>query len=159
MQAADRIKVNSPLCAKSGEPTSQRVTLRGSAMPSWVNVLPVFSFFAMLLAGAKTSRPYVIDLPLSREAHDKWRRGHLTAWVIGLIGGATFLFAALQGTEYPPVVGRTGVLVAFGGVIFGMINGYMNSVGVTLTRDHALLLKRVHPAFAASLPTSAAQVG
>lgn len=85
---AARTVVHSPLCAKTGRPTTQRVVLRGSAMPAWVSLLFVFSFFAMLIAGAATSRRYVIDIPFSHEAHDKWRRGKRAAWAIGLAGGA-----------------------------------------------------------------------
>lgn len=146
---AGRIVVDSPLCAKTGQPTTQRVILRGSAMPTWVNLLFVFSFVGMLLAGTATSRRYVIDMPFSHEAHAKWRRGKKLAWAIGLVGGATIvLSASREGSSVFTLVGVTAVAV---GVIVGLVNGAESNVGVGVTRDNDLVLTRVDPAFAATL--------
>lgn len=146
-----RFVLDSPLCAKTGRPTTQRVILRGSAMPTWVSFLFLFSFVGMLLAGAATSRRYVVDLPFSHEAHDKWRRGKTAAWAIGFSGATTIVLAASRGGS--SMVTLAGVAVVAVGVIVGMVNGAEGNVGVGLTRDGDLVLTRVHPAFAASLRT------
>lgn len=154
---AGRAVVDSPLCAKTGRPTTQRVILRGSAMPTWVNFLFVFSFVGMLLAGAATSRRYVVDLPFSREAHDKWRRTKRAAWAIGLVGGATIVLATSRGGS--SLVLLVGVALAVVGVVVGVVNSSEGNVGVGLTRDNDLILTRVHPAFVASLRAGETQPG
>lgn len=146
---AGRIVVDSPVCAKTGRPTGQRVILRGSAMPTWVNFLFVFSFVGMLLAGAATSRRYVIDIPFSHEAHDKWRRGKTVAWAFGLAGAATIVLVASRGGS--SMITLVGLAVVAVGLIVGLVNSAEGNVGVGLTRDNDLVLTRVHPAFAASL--------
>lgn len=146
---AGRIVVDSPVCAKTGRPTRQRVILRGSAMPTWVNFLFVFSFVGMLLAGAATSRRYVIDIPFSHEAHDKWRRGKTVAWAFGLAGAATIVLVASRGGS--SMITLVGLAVVAVGLIVGLVNSAEGNVGVGLTRDNDLVLTRVHPAFAASL--------
>lgn len=120
-------------------------------MPTWVNFLFVFSFVGMLLAGAATSRRYVIDLPFSHEAHDKWRRGKTAAWAIGLAGAIAIVLAASRGGS--SMITMAGVAVVAVGLVVGMVNSAEGNVGVGLTRDGDLVLTRVHPAFAASLRT------
>ena len=154
---AGRTVVDSPLCAKTGRPTTQRVILRGSAMPTWVNFLFVFSFVGMLLAGAATSRRYVVDIPFSHEAHDKWRGGRRAAWALVLLGGAAIVLAASR--EGSSMVTLIGVALAAIGVVVGVVNGAEGNVGVGLTRDNELVLTRVHPAFVASLQTGEAKTG
>lgn len=154
---ASRIVIDSPLCAKTGRPTTQRVVLRGSAMPTWVNFLFVFSFVGMLLAGAATSRGYVVDLPFSHKAHDKWRRGKRVAWAIGLVGGATVVLAAWRGES--SMMTLVGVALTIVGVVVGAVNSSEGNVGVGLTRDNEFVLTRVHPAFVASLRAGKAEPG
>lgn len=145
---AERIVVDSPLCAKTGRPTTQRVILRGSAMPTWVNFLFIFSFVGMLLAGAATSRRYVIDVPFAHEAHDKWRRGRRLAWAIGLVGAAAIVLAASR--DDAAFVTLAGVALAVVGLVVGVVNSTEGNVGVGLTRDNELVLTRVHREFVAS---------
>lgn len=118
-------------------------------MPAWVNFLFVFSFVAMLIAGAATSRRYVIDIPFSHDAHDKWRRGKRVAWAIGLAGGATTVVAAAgAGSSMVILLGIALVIV---GVVVGVVNSSERNVGVGLARGNDLVLTRVHPAFVESL--------
>lgn len=145
---AERIVVDSPLCAKTERPTTQRVILRGSAMPTWVNFLFIFSFVGMLLAGAATSRRYVVDLPFDHAAHDRWSRGRRLAWAIGLAGAAAIVVAASRGDS--SILTLAGVALAVVGLVVGVVNSTEGNVGVGLTRDNELVLTRVHREFVAS---------
>ena len=105
--------------------------------------------FAMLIAGAATSRRYVIDIPFSHEAHDKWRRGKRAAWAIALAGGATTVAGAVAGGSAMVIL--VGVALAVVGGVVGAVNSSEQNVGVGLTRGNDLVLTRVHPAFVESL--------
>lgn len=59
------------VCVKTGTPTADLLTIRGSAAPGWSWVMIVFGFLPWLVANLATSKRYAIEVPMHGAV---WRR-------------------------------------------------------------------------------------
>jgi hypothetical protein len=72
--------------------------------------------------------------------HRALGRASVAQVVVGLLLGVV---TSMQ--DSPTAVGF--LVVAVGGVVLGLVNEWVNSFGVRVSPDGALVLTRVHPAF------------
>jgi hypothetical protein len=52
------------VCAKTGTPTADTLTITGRAAPLWSATLMLFGFLPWLVASWASSRPYTVTVPL-----------------------------------------------------------------------------------------------
>jgi hypothetical protein len=131
------------VCVKTGAPTEGVAAVRGSARPQWTGVLVLFSFLAWVIALFMTGRRYALVVPLRGDVFRRHRtlgRASVAQVVVGLLLGVV---TSLQNS--PLAVGF--LAVAVGGVLLGLVNEWVNSFGVRLSPDGALVLTRVHAHF------------
>lgn len=131
------------VCVKTGVPTEEVASVRGSASPQWTGVLVLFSFLAWVVALFMTGRRYALVVPLREDVFRRHRalgRASVAQVVAGLaLGILTSLQDSLMAMGF--------LVVAVGGVVLGLVNEWVNSFGVRLSPDGALVLTRVHPRF------------
>jgi hypothetical protein len=145
-RAGSAVLVDLDTCVKTGQVTSQRVTLRGHTTPAWITVLLLFTVIGFLLAGAMTSRRYRVTLPFAHAVHDRWRKNRRWAWAVGLTGAAALVTATTRHGHADVWVG-IGLAFIAGSIVIGIANAIRNNVGIHMTRDDDLVLTRAHPAF------------
>jgi hypothetical protein len=138
----DLTVVPGDVCVQTGVTTTERIVIQGNAAPRWV-VVPVLwpYLFALFVRG------YRIELPMTYDALDLWRRMHRIAWVGTLGGTAAVPVGALAGLPAPMCL--LAVPVAFLG--FGVWNGLAHRPGIRRTWRGRTKLLRVHPAAAAEI--------
>lgn len=135
------VRLDVGVCVKTGATTDERVVMRGSTRPGWVDVLVVVSVIGWIIAAANTSRGYRIELPFLHARHDRWRRLRALCWALGALG--VVLAATLARGEF--------LVLAVAAVVGGLVNAQVNSVGMRQNRAGELMLVRVHPAAAAAI--------
>jgi hypothetical protein len=119
-RSGSHVVVASEICVKSGIRTTERVIIRGSTIPGWVNVLLFFTVIGWLIASRMTSRRYRIDLPFTHAIHGRWRRIRRIAWLLGLVGVGGTIWAAQADVEH------AGMLLglSIGGLTLGLRNAW-----------------------------------
>ncbi len=126
--------------------------MRGSTIPSWVNLLLLVSIVGYLFVGGMTSRRYRVTLPFVHARYAHWVRNKMLVLLAGAIGIGAVIAAAVVEDE-----GLVGVLLGFGlavslaAVVLGTINSWRNHVGFYVSREGDLVLTRAHPAFAEAI--------
>jgi hypothetical protein len=139
------------ICVKTGLPTEDVAAVRGSASPQWTGVMIFFGFLAWVIALFMTGRRYALVVPLREDVFRRHRalgRASVVQVVVGLLVGV-----AMALSDSPVAVGF--LAVAVGGVVLGLVNEWVNSFGVRLSPDGALVLTRVHPRFRDAVLTQA----
>lgn len=147
-RAGSTVLIDLDICVKTGQVTSQRVTLRGQTTPAWVTILLLFTIIGYLLAGA---------MPFTHALHDQWRKNRRLAWAVGLAGIGALIAAATIGNRYSGLWVGTGVAFMAGGLVIGTANAIRNNVGIHMTRDDELVLTRAHPAFVQAVRAAAVE--
>ena len=145
-----------PVCVKTGEPTQDRVRLRGSAAPGWVLVTLLFGVIPYFFVHGMTAQRYELVVPLRDEvlrARRTWPWVGAGVAVAGLVLG--FAVAAATGSTG----GEWLLLLVPMGLAVLVASEWRYAVGVRLTPDGAFELTRVHPRFrdAAVAATAAVQ--
>lgn len=146
-RAGADLVVASDLCVKSGRRTTDRVILRGSTTPAWVNMLLIFTIVGWLFATGMSARRYRLAVPVSHEIHGRWRRLNRTSWLVGVGGAGGTIWATSAGASHSWML--LGVSVV--GLAIGLANGCVHNVGLRLNRDDELVLTRVHPTAVAAI--------
>ncbi|QGN58511.1 hypothetical protein [Nostocoides sp. HKS02] len=131
------------ICVKTGVPTADTLTIRGRATPVWAWAMIVFGFLPWLVAQAGSSHRYAITVPLQRAVFQRYRQWRRASWVLAALGITLMLGAAAVDGERALLL----LAVTLVGLAWGLVNEWVNSVGIRLTREGALLMTRVHPAF------------
>ncbi|QCX26612.1 hypothetical protein [Nocardioides jishulii] len=155
--AAEKVVVDLDTCVKTGRPTNETVTLRGTTTPLWITVLLVFSVFGYLLATMLTMRRYELKVPFTHAAYDHWNRRRWAAWAAGLTGGGFLAGAVAANDGRSGVLAGVGLVILTGAVVFGVANSLRNSVGVHVNRDQDLVIVRTHPSFADAVRAAAVE--
>lgn len=135
-----------PVCVKTGVPTDNYVAIQGRAGRVGSGLMIVFGFLPWLAAAFLSSEPFDLKVPVHPTALSRfrqWRNASLSVIVIGLVTG---LSAVVADWGQPLIL--LGLAVA--GMLSYLVNEWLNWFGVSLDRDGALLLTRVHPAFRAA---------
>ena len=130
------------VCVKTGIPTADELTLRGSAAPSWSWFMIVFGFLPWLVASMASSQSYAITVPMQAAVWRRHRSVRRAAVVLFVVGVALALVATAQGRDNSAFL----LLPAFLGAAVYAGNEWFNTIGVQLSGDGGLLLTRVHPA-------------
>jgi hypothetical protein len=146
-RASAELVVASDLCVKSGRRTTDRVIVRGSTTPGWVNMLLIFTIIGWLFATGMSARRYRLAVPFSHKIHGRWRWLNRTSWLVGVGGAGGTIWAVSAGVSHAWML--LGVSVV--GFAAGIANGTFNNVGVRINRDDELVLTRVHPAAVAAI--------
>ena len=146
-KTGNAVSAASHVCVKTGRPTHERVTLRGSTTPGWVNLLLIFSVFGWIFAMGMTERRFVVTVPFTHAVHDRWQRLNWLAWGLGVGGIALTFWAAFTSADRVLLP----LAVTLGAFVLGLANSWINNVGVRQGHDDALLLVRVHPAAASAI--------
>lgn len=131
------------VCVKTGVPTDDVAAVRGSASPQWTGVMILFGFLAWVVALFMTGRRYALVVPLRQDVFRRHRdlgSASVATVVAGLLLG---LVSASSDSPYAVWF----LVLAVCGVVLGLVNEWVNSFGVRLTREGALVLTRVHPRF------------
>jgi hypothetical protein len=131
------------VCVKTGVPTTKFVAIHGTAARVGSGAMIVFGFVPWLAAAFLTSEPFDLRVPVHPAAlarYRQWRQASLAVVAIGLVVG---FFAAAANWGDPLIL--LGLAVT--GMVAYLVNEWVNWFGVCLTRDGALMLTRVHPAF------------
>lgn len=153
------VDVDIDVCAKTGEPTRERVTLRGSTTPPWVTVLLLLTVVGFLLATVMLARRFEVRLPFTHAAYDRWRRRVRWSWAIGALGVAMVFAGTALDPPAPLVWTVAGVVVLVGALAFGITSSVRHQVAVRQRGDD-LVVTRCHPAFVAAVQgASTAPVG
>lgn len=151
------VDVDLDVCAKTGETTDQRVTMRGTTTPGWVLVLLLFTVIGFLLAQVMTSRRYSVTLPFVHRVHDRWKRTWLLAWAVGVVGVGAVIAAATDSGGEAGLWGGVGIALIAAALVGGTINSSVNGLGVRATRSDDLVLTRAHPAFARAVAAASVE--
>ena len=150
-QVGTEVVVRSDRCVKSGVATSQRVIIRGSTTPAWVNVLLIFTVIGWLFATGMASRRYRVELPFRHDLYDRWRRVRRVAWLLGVLGGVLTLWAMNADVDRAAMF----LAISVAGLTLGVTNALVHNVGVSQVGDNGLVLTRVHPVAAAAIAEGA----
>lgn len=156
-RAGTAVLVDLDVCVKTGRTTTQRVTLRGHTTPPWVMFVLLFSIIGFLIAGTMASRRYRVTVPFMPDLHARWRANRNLAWVAGIAGSVAIVAASTIGSQYAGVLVGVAVALIGGSAVLGTSNSTINNVGVRMSRDHDLVLTRVHPAFVAAVRTASVE--
>ena len=135
------------VCVKTGTPTADVLTIKGSAAPSWSWFMIIFGFLPWLVASLASSKSYEIQVPMRAaiwRRHRKIRRAAFIAFVAGLV---LAIVATVQGRDNSAIL----LFPSFVAMAVYAGNEWFNTIGVQLTRDGGLLLTRVHPEFERAL--------
>jgi hypothetical protein len=135
------------VCVKTGTPTADVLTIRGSAAPGWSWAMIVFGFLPWLVASVASSKRYAIEVPMHAAVWRRHRSVRRAALILVVAGVVLALVAVSQGRDNSAFL----LLPAFIGMAFYAGNEWFNTIGVHLTRDGGLLLTRVHPDFERAL--------
>ena len=138
------------VCVKTGTPTADVLTIRGSAAPGWSWFMIVFGFLPWLVANLATSKRYVIEVPMRAVVWKRHRALRRAALYLFVTGVAFAIIATTQGWQNSAIL----LIPAFAGLALYAGNEWSNTIGVYLTRDGGLLLTRVHPGFKQALINS-----
>jgi hypothetical protein len=131
------------LCVKTGLPTEDVAAVRGSASPQWTGVMILFGFLAWVVALFLTGRRYALVVPLHGDVFRQHRDLGLASVAAVVAGSLLGLLTSSAGGPYAVwFLGMAGC-----GVVLGLVNEWVNSFGVRLTSEGALVLTRVHPRF------------
>ena len=129
----------SDVCVKTGLPTSERVTIRGATVPSWIHALLVFTFLGWVFANAAASRRYRISVPFRHDAYNRWRRVRSLAWILGGAGIVLTVGSLRAGVSD----GGAFLCLSAGALVLGVANGLLGTIGVRQHGDR-LVVTRVH---------------
>ena len=132
-----------PVCVKTGVPTTNIVAIHGTAARVGSGAMIVFGFVPWLAAAFLTSERFDLRVPVDPAAltrYRQWRQASLAVVGIGLVVGS---LSAAANWGNPLILLGLAVL----GMVAHLVNEWVNWFGVYLTRDGALVLTRVHPAF------------
>ena len=135
------------VCVKTGTPTADVLTIKGSAAPSWSWFMIIFGFLPWLVASLARSKRYTIRVPMRAAVwrrHRTIRRAAFIAFVAGLV---LAIVATVQGRDNSAIL----LFPSFVAMAVYAGNEWFNTIGVQLTRDGGLLLTRVHPDFQRAL--------
>ena len=135
------------VCVKTGTPTADVLTIRGSAAPSWSWFMIIFGFLPWLVASLASSPSYEIQVPMQAAVwrrHRKVRRAAFIAFVVGIV---LAIVATIQGHDNSAIL----LFPSFVAMAAYAANEWVNTIGVQLTRDGGLLLTRVQPGFQEAL--------
>jgi hypothetical protein len=135
------------VCVKTGVPTADVLTIRGSAAPGWSWLMIVFGFLPWLVANLATSRRYTIEVPMQAVVWKRHRAARRAALYLFVTGVAFAVIATTQGWQNSAIL----LIPAFVGLALHAGNEWVNTIGVHLSRDGGLLLTRVHPGFERAL--------
>lgn len=139
--------VDAQHCVKSGVPTSERLVIRGSMLPDWTWLIAPFAFFIWIFVMLMTSRNYVVEVPFRHSIHRRWKRIRRVAWLLAVLGGSLFVWALQADLERPWLM--LGLIALGMGV--GVVNAWVNNVGVRLVDQDQVALTRTHIEFAADV--------
>lgn len=156
-RAGSMVVVDLDVCAKTGLATKQRVILRGHTTPTWVTALLLVSVVGYLFAGIMASRRYRVTLPFTHALHDRWLANRRRAWLLAGAGVAASLGAVTVGERYAGLLLGLAIAFAAAGAVVGTTNALRNNVGFRMSRDHDLIVTRVHPAFARAVAAADVQ--
>ena len=136
-----------PVCVKTGTPTADVLTIKGSAAPTWSWFMIIFGFFPWLVASMASSKSYEIQVPMQAAVWRRHRRVRRAAVVLFVVGVTFAIVATIQGRP------NSGILLmpAFIGAAVYAGNEWFNAIGVQLSREGGLMLTRVHPGFQRAL--------
>jgi hypothetical protein len=149
-ESTSRLVALPRVCVKTGTPTADVLTIRGSAAPAWSWFMIVFGFLPWLFASVASSKPYALEVPMHAAVWRRHRQTRRAAWILFVAGVLLTIVATVQGAAnsafllFPSLLG----MAVYAG------NEWLNTVGVQLTRDGGLLLTRVHPGFKQALNDS-----
>jgi hypothetical protein len=87
------------VCVKTGTPTADLLTIRGSAAPGWSWFMIVFGFLPWLFASVASSKPYAIEVPMHSAVWRRHRKVRRAAVVLFLAGVALAIVATAQGLD------------------------------------------------------------
>lgn len=135
------------VCVKTGTPTADALTIRGSAAPGWSWAMLVFGFLPWLVANLATSKPYAIEVPMRAVVWRRHRRVRRAALYLIGTGVALTVAAMFLGSSNPALL----LFPTLIGLAFYAGNEWFNTIGVHLSQDGGLLLTRVHPGFVRAL--------
>lgn len=135
------------VCVKTGTPTADLLTIRGSAAPGWSWVMIVFGFLPWLVANLATSKRYAIEVPMHGAVWRRHRRVRRAALALFVAGVVLAIVATTQGRANSAIL----LFPAFVALAVYAGNEWFNAIGVRLSADGGLLLTRVHPGFARAL--------
>ncbi|WP_457256577.1 hypothetical protein [Pedococcus sp. P5_B7] len=135
------------VCVKTGIPTADVLTIKGSAAPGWSWVMIVFGFLPWLFASLASSKSYEIQVPMQAAVWRRHRRVRRAAFVLFVVGVTLAIIATTQGRQNSAFL----LFPAFVGLAVYAGNEWFNTIGVHLSRDGGLLLTRVHPEFERAL--------
>ena len=135
------------VCVKTGTPTADVLTIRGSAPPAWSWVMIVFGFLPWLVANLSTSKHYSIEVPMHSAVWRRHRRVRRAAFVLFVAGVTLTIVATTNGRQNSAIL----LVPAFVAVAVHAGNEWFNTIGVRLAKDGGLLLTRVHPGFERAL--------
>ncbi|MCL2613761.1 MAG: hypothetical protein FWD95_11095 [Nocardioidaceae bacterium] len=147
------VVVPTDVCVKSGVPTRDRVTIRGSTTPGWVWVLLLLTIVGWIFVSIMTSRRYRIEVPFRHDLNDRWRRTYRIATGLVVAGFGATIAAIIARLDHALVP----LLLVVAGLLIGTVNGLVRNVGVRQIGDERLALTRVHPAAAAAITRARAE--
>jgi hypothetical protein len=141
------LTIPSDLCVKSGIRTDDRVILRGSTTPGWVNVLLLFTIVGWIFASGMASRRFRVVTPFVHQRHEQYRRGFLSSAVMATFGLGGVIWSVSTGSDHAGAF----LLLVLGGIVLGAINSWITMVGFHQDADGLLVMTRVHPVAAAAI--------
>lgn len=145
-RTGDDVVVPGGVCVKSGQPTRQFVIMRGSTTPAWVHVLLVFTIIGWIFASSMASTRFRAEVPFLHRRYELYRRGFLVAFGLAVFGVVAAILGAVLGADHA----EAWLLVTLTGVLFGVGNGLLTTVGFH-ERDGLIVMTRVHPAAVAAI--------
>jgi hypothetical protein len=156
-ESTSRVVALPRVCVKTGTPTGDVLTIRGSAAPAWSWFMIVFGFLPWLVASMASSKRYAIEVPMMASVWRRHRSVRRAAFLLFVAGIVLAIVATAQGRQNSAIL----LLPAFAGLALYAGNEWFNTVGVQLAKDGTLLLTRVHPDFERALldPRQGARTG
>lgn len=132
------------VCVKTGTPTVDVLTIKGTAAPGWSWFMIVFGFLPWLFASVASSKPYEIRVPMQSAVWGRHRTIRRYALLLFATGLVLAVVATVQGRDNSAIL----LFPSFLALVGYAVNEWVNTVGVHLTKDGGLRLSRVHPRFA-----------
>lgn len=146
------VRLEADVCARTGQPASGVVRLKGRAEPGWVGVLFFLNLLAWLFTRHHTLRAYEVTVPYDEALHRRWMVGQRWCRLALGLGLVLVMFAVVAVFTHGSTmvrIGGTGLALSLGGAALGWLNETRHGIGVSVHRER-LHLTRVHPRFAES---------
>ena len=134
------------VCAKSGAPATQLMSMHATYTPGWIWILIFFGLIPMLIAYVFTKQSIAIDVPASDDVIR--RRSRATARMVGagLVSMALVVAAAFIGETALAWIGIVGL------VAVTMALPFWARTWITVTYNgEVVTLSRVHPNYVAAI--------